>query len=654
MSKVFAGLAKVNGIAASVLQFIPGGQPFAALAAASASIYGGLAQLTAKPPRPPAQVEDILLGGDQPMPFAVGRCFIPGNLVHAEAHGREREDVPNPWRTDTIVLTGAGPVVSIDALYANKSVVSFGQDGWENGYYGKYMRGDTQLGATPETTALDWTALDSGAPPSFREWSSSRRLSGFAAMQFGMLLDAEETHFRSGPPKFGAVGRWTRHYDPRLDSTYPGGSGPHRLGDESTYDYSVNGVIQALTYLYGRYQNGKLVLGGGLPVTAIDVPSFVAAANVADANNWRCNGLMFENGEDGEIWNNVKLMLQTAGAWPTNDGGVVRCLQRRPVVTLDTITKADLTGAYDLCGMKSVKDGFNTVIPTIVSESNEWSEVPIDAVGVPTLVASQGEVRSKSRSYKLVTDPSQASALATLDIYDSVELDPIQLTLSRRLIGFEVGSGFDVQLPEIGLVGTFVMLSKKIDLATGNVVVGLKSDTTEKHAFALGQTNVAPPQPTLVTNVELDRAARELLIGPLRSSSIQNSAVSDLDSPITIAEETDGSWTASVPQHKRNYANPETFPSVTVNATTVTGLSASTRYHLYYDDRWMGGGDVAMTATTNLAEAVISPANPYRHRVAVIRTAGAGETADPPQPTAPPGTDDEDGFWDGQTKFPEP
>lgn len=653
MSKVFAGIAQVNGIAASVLAVIPGGQPFAAAAAASASLYGGLARLTAKPPAPPSKLEDVTIGAEQPTAYAVGRCELTGQLVHTEAHGRDREDVPNPWRTDTICLT-LGPVVAIDQLYVNKNAVNFDPStGWETSNYGKYLRADTRLGLTPETTAVNWTDLDPGSPPSFNLWSGSHLVSGRAMMQFGMLLDSEETHFRSGAPDFSAVGRWNKGYDPRLDDTYAGGLGAHRLGNEATYEYSVNGVIHALTYLYGRYQNGTLVIGGGCPITSFDVDSFVQAANIADANSWTCHGVVYENGEDGEIWNNANLMLETAAAWLTNDGGVLRVLQRRPLVAVDTIRSEDLEGPYSLKPISEFKDGINTIVPTIMSESNLWSYVPIDKVTVPTLVTSQGEERSKAHKFTLVTDPNQAAALSVLMIYDSVEIDPIQLTLGRRFLSYDVGTAFDTDIPELGLVGiTVVLLRKEIELKTGRVIAGLKTDTTAKHAFALGQTNQAPPQPALASNAELELAANDLTRSPLKSSAITNSYTSGFASAITATEEGDATWTITVPTHNRVYANPLDFPTVSIDADTITGLAAETTYRIYYDDPVLKGGPVVMQATTNSAESVVSQTNPFRHYVSVISTAAAGQPADDGQPASPPNTSGPDGDWDGTGSIP--
>lgn len=641
MSEVAQGMSTFAGIGAAVFQFIPGGQAFAAALTAVSAGWGAIADLTAEPPRPPAQLQEAMFGADQAIPYALGRCEVFGHLVHHEAHGRDREGVPNPWYTQTIALTHAGPVVAIDTLYANKNPISFGADGFATAYYGKYLRGDTQIGATPESAALDWTALDSGSPPSFGQWSSSHKLSGIAAMQFGMLLDSEETHYRSGPPKFSAVGRWTRHYDPRQDGTYPGGAGTQRSDDEATYGYSVNGVVQALTYALGRYQNGFLVLGGGLPIESIDVASFVAAANVADANGWTCNGVVYENGEDGEIWNNLKLMLQTAAAWPTNDGGVLRCLQRRPLVTLDTITSDDLEGPVNVKGMRDWADGKNTIIPTIVSEANEWAEVPITPVSVPTLVTAQGEERPLSRTYKLVTDPDQAGQLAVLDIYDTVEIDPIVVTVGRRFIGYDVGDAFLTDIPEVGLSGkTVVMLSKTIDPMTGRVTMGLKTDEPTKHAFALDQTNTAPPQPALVSNEDLDFSAFRDQSASGRSAAVNASHIADLATPIRSAESS-GSFTVTVPAHTRVYGNPRIFGEVSVDELTLTGLAVGQIHYLYYDDPEMTGGSVTLAATTLAVDSSTSDANPYRHHVGYVRTPQLGQTSfngesAPPPTTIPP------------------
>ena len=63
-------------------------------------------------------------------------------------------------------------------------------------------------------------------------------------------------------------------WDPRKDVNY-GGTGTHDVTDETTWEWSDNPALCLLDYLMGSY-------GRGLSVDAIDVPSFVTAANSCD------------------------------------------------------------------------------------------------------------------------------------------------------------------------------------------------------------------------------------------------------------------------------------------------------------------------------------------------------------------------------------
>ncbi|MFG5445095.1 hypothetical protein ACFJZM_13600, partial [Enterococcus faecalis] len=86
------------------------------------------------------------------------------------------------------------------------------------------------LGECPESTALapQWAGATG--------WGSTSKLSGQAAIGWSFLFDKEGKRFASGLPQLGAYGQWVKVYDPRLDSTFPGGSGSHRVDDETTWE----------------------------------------------------------------------------------------------------------------------------------------------------------------------------------------------------------------------------------------------------------------------------------------------------------------------------------------------------------------------------------------------------------------------------------
>src|SRR3546814_5950661 len=113
-------------------------------------------------------------------------------------------------------------------------------------------------------------------------WGSAYKLSGQAAIGWSYKFDKKGKKFANGLPVTGAYLTGVKVYDPRLDSTFPGGSGSCRLGDESTYVYSENPALHAGTYAYGRYQNGKRTFGIGLPADGIDWAVVAAWATVCE------------------------------------------------------------------------------------------------------------------------------------------------------------------------------------------------------------------------------------------------------------------------------------------------------------------------------------------------------------------------------------
>ncbi len=103
--------------------------------------------------------------------------------------------------------------------------------------------------------------------------------------------------FSSGvPTRITIIGRGMRLYDPRRDSTVPGGNGPMRADDQSTWRYTAddgavigeNLALHALADTLGwRIRNPstgemKLAVGSGVPARRLNLASWIEAANLAD------------------------------------------------------------------------------------------------------------------------------------------------------------------------------------------------------------------------------------------------------------------------------------------------------------------------------------------------------------------------------------
>lgn len=485
----------------------------ASVAAVVSAVASFGAQALTKPPPARGSVTQVITDPNAPSPYVMGEGYFGGVLRHDTAYGPTLKKVPNPYRFMAIAYSVAGPIQSISPRVDFDTIGS---------WYSGFLYTDTQLGTTPEASALSpqWA----GAP----NWGTDYKLSGVAAIGWSFLFDRDGKRYASGIPLLGAYGQWVKIYDPRLDSNQPGGSGSHVLGDESTYTYSDNPALHAAMYAYGRYQNGngplldgtpatgKRVMGVGLPPDGIDWVTVMAWANVCDTNDWGMFGVVYEGGpnESQRRWANLKDICYAGGADPSLTG-VLSFRYSAPVVALDTITKDDLTDDdQSVMAMQAFRDRLNTVIPQYRSPDHRWEIVDAEPVVNSTFLTEDGEEKRDVWPFNFVKDKDQAAQLAAYRLFDTRELAPITLVCKPRLRAYRPGECLHVDLPELGLDTDAIILNRTIDPVSMAVTLELMGETPAKHAYCLGQTGVAPPTPALgQTAQERDELASEAVSG---------------------------------------------------------------------------------------------------------------------------------------------
>lgn len=428
-----------------------------------------------------------------PIPYAIGRTATRGEVRYRKTH-TSAGSVPNDRQTMVVVLSGGGPVQEIEAFYSDKVLVNFNASGAATGDHADYMWQKTQRGLCPEPSALA-VANGGTAPPG---WTAAHKLSGYAAAIWTLRWDSKAKKYPNGVPAPLWVGKWALVYDPRLDSTYPGGSGSCRALQEDTYVWSRNPYLHGLTWALGRWQNGERVLGMGAPIATIDVAAYVEGANVADANGWHAGGVVYST--DAK-WRALKQMLQAGGGEPIRLGAKISCIVNAPKVSLATVTTNDVAGECRVAATQPRRDRINAAIPRYRSEPHDWQIVSADKIVVSAHVAEDGGERCREIDMPLVQveaggSTDQPGQLARYAIENSREFGPITLTLKPRWVGYRPGDCITVNVPEIGLVGqTVLILSRSLDPETGIVTLGCRSETTAKHAFCLGQTATPPATP---------------------------------------------------------------------------------------------------------------------------------------------------------------
>lgn len=432
-----------------------------------------------------------------PIPYALGRTGTAGNLVFAQTAGEK-----NKYLNYATVYSAAGPIDSYEAFLVNGTPLTFGTDAGEgaSGYYQNRMWRRTQLGARPEAGRLQWTATGTKDTPADHsglpaEWTPAHKLSGLAADLW--CLQYNTTVYSSGPPRRLTVAKWVKVYDPRLDSTFPGGSGPQRADNEATWAWSENPYVHALTWCLGRHVNGVRVMGLGAPLSAIDVAAFVEGANVADANDWTLGGVVYSTDDKWEV---LTAMLQAGAGRPMRLGAKISCLVSTPRTSLATLTADDVVGEAQITGTPSRRTRINTVWPKYREEAQGWEMVATDApVQVAAhITADGGKVRSREIEYGLVQNSVQAAQLARYDIENSREFQPVVLPCKPAWMAYKPGDCITVNAPEFGLVSRkMLILRRQRDPATLITTLTLASETDGKHAFALGSSLNPPATPGL-------------------------------------------------------------------------------------------------------------------------------------------------------------
>lgn len=516
---VVAGVVGVLALTAST--FGVGGAAAAAVlktvtsvAAITSVVANTGAQILARKPPAQGSVTQTTIGTSQDACELLGRTYSPGARVHLTGYGAKYKDVQNPYLLAVDVVSVGGPVEALEQCLSDFAPITFSGTAAQ-GYFGGFLWRSSQVGAQREASALPLRYA--GAPG----WGANARLSGKAAIAWNALFDAGGKVFSGGFPQVGSVWRGVKAYDPRKDSTYPGGMGSHRWADPSdtaafdaaraTWEYTTSPGLLALRNALGSWERDeptggryRKVFGAGIPIDGLIVEDFVHLANVCDANGWHVGGRIFE---PGNRWDNLKRILAAGGAEPAWRCGRLGVKVQAPRIALDTITATDLADDGDVVvgAMQGWEQRLNTLTPKYRSEAHRWEYVPANAIQIASYLAEDGEEKSEERQIDLVQDATQARQLCAYELMDRRELGEIELPCKPRLRRYGPGDLLIVDIPEAGLVAQpAVVLRRSLNPETMGVSLVLRGETLEKHAFALAATGEAPPTPGLRSTEDID------------------------------------------------------------------------------------------------------------------------------------------------------
>lgn len=430
------------------------------------------------------------------VPFALGRVAAAGRIVHRDEWGAD-----NRYQSIWTVCSGCGPIQQIEGFFADDVAVSFGANGAaSSGAYADKMWLQTTLG-TSSDTALAQTGL-AKASPGYEGWGASKALPYRSACQLTLYQDSKFKSYPSGEPRTRLTLKGIKLYDPRLDSTVPGGSGSHRWGTPSTYAYSDNPALLALNWAMGLYEGSQLVGGIGAGSAGVHLPAFMEWANVCDANGWVASAYPSSLDDRHQV---LLGLMQAGGARYARFSGKISCIVSAPKSSVVTLSVDDTAGPFEIATNADRLDKINTLVPTCRMESHNWEDVPQDEISVASYVTTDGGVIDRDLSYPFValhadgSNRDQIAELAAYAILDSREPFSGTVPLKPWAMQIEPGDVFTITEPGFLLDGVELKcLTRSFDPMTNIVRVSYISESAGKHDFALGRTNT-PPVPATIT-----------------------------------------------------------------------------------------------------------------------------------------------------------
>jgi hypothetical protein len=295
-----------------------------------------------------------------------GRTVFPVDLLYTEPSGNDQEFV------DYIVALAAHRSDGIEELYFDNDL-AWTAAGGAQGKYAGYLTVEVIL----EAGAAAFHTVNAGVT-----WGSSTRLTGCTTMRVRVKRSDNsrnsQSPFGSGiSGRWAVVGRGVPVYDPRLDSTVPGGSGSQRANDQSTWAYTVGGVanganpaLQLLAYLLGWRINGVVSVGCGIAPDILDMPSFAASAAICnEAVALAAGGTQrrYEAGlavaDSDEPLAVMKALLDAMNGELVDDGGrlALRLAVNDLATPVATFTDADFVGPFEWQPQPPISEQFTVV-----------------------------------------------------------------------------------------------------------------------------------------------------------------------------------------------------------------------------------------------------------------------------------------------------
>lgn len=248
----------------------------------------------------------------------------------------------------------------------------------------------------------------------FTEWTSGHR--GREVGYIALTYQFDETVYKTGKPEVTALVQGKRVYDPRLDSTQPGGVGSQRLDDPSTFTYSSNPALCLADYLISTR------LGLGEDTDRIDWVLVADAADICDElvnipgpatqKRYTCNVILSAT---DRFEDNISKLADAMSGVCYYSGGLWRMFAgawQSPSFTLDESDLVD--NGLSVTTAFAYNERYNSVRGKFINASKNWQEMEFQPVINTSYVTADGEQAWLDVDFAACTNEYEAQRHAIL------------------------------------------------------------------------------------------------------------------------------------------------------------------------------------------------------------------------------------------------
>ena len=465
---VTAGLAGV--ITGTILGFSAAGiigTMVGALAGAVVAYAGGrlVQSIMGRPRRPTleqnsADAKRLVRGSAEPRRIIYGRARVSGPLIYAASYGEQKE-----WILLVIPLADHA-CQSIDAVWFNDTRIAASEidaDGLvtsgrfaNNVYIKRYLGTQTSADADLVANSPDgWTAAD--------------KLSGITYIYLRMRFKADL--FPYGIPNISAeVTGKSAILDPRT----------------STTAYANNWALCILDYLKANY---------GLAATddEIDLPSFIAAANLADEavplnqagtetqKRYTLDGSFQLDEAPIDI---IEKMLAPGGGALVYVAGKYRIYGGAYNAPAITLTPSDMAGDFEVTTKPPRRDLFNSVRGNFIDPDRFWQSSEFPPQQSAALITEDGEEIWREIDLPFVLDATRAQRIAKQLLLRARQSIMFKGSFRYASLDLAVWQVVALTIPDLGWVAKpFRIMSWSFSPESGLISLMMQEEQASSYAW---------------------------------------------------------------------------------------------------------------------------------------------------------------------------